>query len=295
MRAAVRNIFRGRKKWIVLAGSMFALATLPAPAAPSNPIQVDVKLIIASDMSHSIDDVEAKTEREGIADVFSDPEVIRTIENGPLGRIAVMMLDWAGYQDQRVMIDWTVIRDKASATAFAAKVKLLPRPSGLRTSISSALERSFEILNDSDREIVATRKVVDVSGDGPNNDGVSLQHIHDTTAKNGIVVNGLPIMDTQSDSYFPDLDKYYDACVVSGAGAFLIVVKSYKDFGSAMRRKLVREISFDDRQNRPAFARIRNPLLKEIADGPSPFTQRQAPKIYPGGCDKYGGWGWGGG
>lgn len=279
----------------VLAGLFAVLATLPAPAAPSSPIQVDVKLIIASDMSHSIDDVEAKTEREGIADVFSDPEVIRTIENGPLGRIAVLMLDWAGYQDQRVMIDWTVIHDKASANAFAAQVKLLPRPSGLRTSISSALERSFEILNASDREIVATRKVVDVSGDGPNNDGVSLQHIHETTAKNGIIVNGLPIMDTQSDSYFPDLDKYYDACVVSGAGAFLIVVKSYKDFGSAMRRKLVREISLDDTRKQSIFVGIRNPLFKEIADGPSPLSQRQAPKIYPGGCDKYGGWGWGGG
>jgi len=225
-------------------------------------MQVDVKLVIASDMSHSIDDVEAKTEREGIADVFSDPEVIRTIENGPLGRIAVTMLDWAGYQDQRVMIDWTLIHDKASANAFAAQVRLLPRPSGQRTSISSALERAFEMLNDSDREIIATRKVVDVSGDGPNNDGVSLQHVHDTTAKNGIVVNGLPIMDTASDSYFPDLDKYYDACVVSGAGAFLIVVKSYKDFGAAMRRKLVREISLDEKAPKPLFRLIAAPATR---------------------------------
>jgi hypothetical protein len=278
-------MFRSRGKLAALGALFAALATLPAPAAPEAPTQVDVKLIIASDMSHSIDDVEAKTEREGIADVFSDPEVIRTIENGPFGRIAVMMLDWAGYQDQRVMIDWTIIHDKSSANAFSAKVRLLPRPSGLRTSISSALERAFEILNQSDREIVATRKVVDVSGDGPNNDGVSLEHVHETTAKNGIVVNGLPIMDTASDSYFPDLDKYYDACVVSGAGAFLIVVKSYKDFGSAMRRKLVREISLDA---------PRNPLLKTIASV-TPQGGRQAPKIYPGGCDKYGGWGWGGG
>jgi len=291
MKAETRvNLFRGRTRLAVLGGIFGALATLPAPAAPSSPMQVDVKLVIASDMSHSIDDVEAKTEREGIADVFSDPEVIRTIENGPLGRIAVTMLDWAGYQDQRVMIDWTLIHDKASANAFAAQVRLLPRPSGQRTSISSALERAFEMLNDSDREIIATRKVVDVSGDGPNNDGVSLQHVHDTTAKNGIVVNGLPIMDTASDSYFPDLDKYYDACVVSGAGAFLIVVKSYKDFGAAMRRKLVREISLDEKAPKPLFRLIAAP-----ANSPAPPGQRQAPKIYPGGCDKYGGWGWGGG
>src|SRR6516162_4401679 len=95
MRADRRAMFRSRGKLAALGALFAALATLPAPAAPEAPTQVDVKLIIASDMSHSIDDVEAKTEREGIADVFSDPEVIRTIENGPFGRIAVMMLDWA--------------------------------------------------------------------------------------------------------------------------------------------------------------------------------------------------------
>ena len=281
-------------KFALLAGVFGALATLPAPAAPAIPVQVDVKLVIASDMSHSIDDVEAKTEREGIADVFSDPEVIRTIENGPLGKIAVTMLDWAGYQDQRVMIDWTLIHDKASAAAFAAKVRLLPRPSGLRTSISSALERSFEMLNESDREIIATRKVVDVSGDGPNNDGRPLGDAHKEVMMQKIIINGLPIMDENANGYYPNLDKYFAGCVVGGTGAFVVVVRSFKDFGAAMRRKLILEISSDETQIKQVEDELRSfsPFIKVQAgqSGPSERTEviRPTQNEYSEQCDRNG-------
>ena len=140
-------------------------------------------------------------------------------------------------------LGWTLIHDKASAAALAEKIRKLPTIQGNRTSISSALEHAIAMLNDSDNTIVGTRKVIDVSGDGPNNDGTSLQHIHDATKDNGIVVNGLPIMDEKSDGYFADLDVYYGACVVAGKGAFLLPVKRFKDFGAAMRRKLVLEIA----------------------------------------------------
>jgi hypothetical protein len=141
--------------------------------------------------------------------------------------------------------------------------------------------------------------VIDVSGDGPNNDGISLQHIHDTTADNGVIVNGLPIMDEHSEGYFPDLDKYYAACVVAGKGAFLVTVKAYKDFGSAMRRKLVLEISQNESQIRQALNDWQDaPLLRKIAAGTGQTAAaarvlRPAP-TYPGGCDKYGGFGYGG-
>jgi hypothetical protein len=214
-----------------------------------------------------------------------------------LGVIAVSMLDWAGNRDQKVVLDWTIVNDSASAAALAEKVRRLPYRPGERTSISEAIQRADAMLEESDAQIAATRKVIDVSGDGPNNDGISLQHVHDTTANNGIIVNGLPIMDQGSDDYFPDLDKYYAACVVAGKGSFLVVVKSFKDFGPAMRRKLVLEISQNESQIRQALGELQaNPLLKKTAaGGGGPATQFLRPaKTYPGGCDKYGGWGVGG-
>ena len=287
---------RNRMRLALLGGMLSALAALPAPAAPAGATQVDVKLVIASDMSRSIDQDEARLERQGLADLFLDPEVVKAIQSGPLGVIAVSMLDWSGYRNQKVVLDWTIVNDAASAAALAEKVRNLPSLQGERTSISAAIERANAMLNDSDNKIVATRKVIDVSGDGPNNDGTSLQHIHDTTKDNGIVVNGLPIMDQGSDDYFPDLDKYYAACVVAGKGSFLVVVKSFKDFGPAMRRKLVLEISQNETQIRQALQELQaNPLLKRAAAGNGSATLPQflrPAKTYPGGCDKYGGWGW---
>ncbi len=300
MRAATRgNMFRGRMKSALLGPLLAALATLPAPAAPEGPVKVDIKLVIATDVSLSINEEEAQLQREGIAEVFLDPDVVKAIKSGALGRIAVAMLDWSSPNYDRVVLDWTFVEDEASATALAEKVRTIPRTPGTRTSISGALERATLMLNESDGKIVATRKVIDVSGDGPNNDGTSLQHIHDTTANNGITVNGLPIMDENAEGYVPDLDQYYAACVVAGKGSFLIVVKKFKDFGAAMRHKLVLEISQNESQIRQALGELRaNPLLKKIAagdSGPAGPAQIQRPaKTYPGGCDKYGGFGYGG-
>lgn len=285
-------MFRNRTTSAWAGGVLLALAVLPAPAAQMGVTEVDVKLVIATDVSRSINDTEAKLQREGIADVFLEPEVVKAIQSGQLGSIAVAMVDWAS--DQHVVLDWTIVKDAASAAALSAKIRLLPRVPGERTSISGALERSFLLLNQSDNAIVAEKKVVDVSGDGPNNDGVSLQHFHDTTKENGIIVNGLPIMDATSEGYYEDLDKYYAACVVAGKGAFLVVVKSYRDFGIAMRRKLVLEISQNESQIKQALGVPENPLLKTIAAAQArPSVQVTMPaKTYPGGCDKFGGFGY---
>jgi hypothetical protein len=287
-----------RMKSAVLALLLSALAALPAPAAPAGTFEVDVKLVIATDVSRSITDEEAQLQREGTAQVFLDPDVLKAIKSGPLGRIAVAMLDWSSPQSDRVVLDWTVVNDAASARALAAAIRKLPRTPGLRTSISGALERSTLMLNESDNVIAAERKVIDVSGDGPNNDGISLQHIHDTTANNGIVVNGLPIMDPNAPGYYPDLDQYYAACVVAGKGSFLTVVRRYKDFGLAMRHKLVLEISWDQSQIRQTLGELQtNKLLRNTAAGnpaPSEGNILRPKKTYPGGCDKYGGFGYGG-
>ena len=288
-------MFRNRLKSAWLGAALFALAAVPAPAAPegSGTIEVDVKLVIATDTSNSINDTEAKLQRDGIADVFLEPEVVKAIQSGQLGRIAVSMVDWGS--EQHVVLDWTIVEDKASAAVLSEKIREIPRTPGERTSISGALERSFLMLNTSDGRIVAEKKVVDVSGDGPNNDGQSQQQFHDKTKDNGIIVNGLPIMDATSEGYYEDLDQYYGACVVAGKGAFLVVVKSYRDFGTAMRRKLVLEISQNESQIKQTLGELRtNPLLHYAAAAataarPSFQVSRPA-KIYPGGCDKFGGW-----
>ena len=299
MNGARRGATIRRRAKFALAGCALAvLAVLPAPAAPSlvaGPTQVDVKLVIATDVSLSIDDFEAQIQRQGIADLFLDPEVIRAIQSGPLGVIAVAMLDWAGYGENKVVLDWTLVNDRVSAAALSEKIRKIGRIPGRRTSITDALERSFAMIEESDGQIVAARRVVDVSGDGPNNDGYSLQELHDKIANNGITVNGLPIMDESSDGYFADLDKYYGACVVSGKGSFLIVVKHFNDFGPAMRRKLVVEISQDESQIKQVLRELDpNPLFKQVAAGTT--AAQSAPRLaplartYPGGCDKYGGW-----
>src|ERR1700675_1812867 len=224
-----------------LCGSLLVLLgwTTPAPAAE----QVDLKLVLATDVSRSIDDAELQLEREGTAEAFLDPEVIKAIQNGSLGRIAVATFDFSSLQDNRVTMDWHIIHDRASAMALAETIRDTPRTPGRRTSVSSALELGSLLIESSEKDIVATRKVIDVSGDGPNNDGNPMRETHDRVIGQGIVVNGLPVMDDNGNGYFPNLDKYYSACVAGGRGSFVIVVRSFKDFGAAMRHKLILEIS----------------------------------------------------
>ena len=293
-----RTIFRGRMKTALAVGVMATLAVLPTPAVPASVVtQVDLKLVIATDVSRSINNEEARIQREGTAEAFLNPDVVKSIQNGALGRIAVAMIDWSSPQFDRVVLDWTIVKDKASATALAERIRATPRTPGRRTSISSALELGTLLLEESDKDIVATRKVIDVSGDGPNNDGNSLQETHDKTIANGIVVNGLPIMDENANGYFPGLDKYYAGCVVGGKGAFVVVVRSFKDFGAAMRHKLILEISQDESLIDQAHESPQQyGLLVRVAagndSGPGAQPQVMRPTNgYQGGCDIQGGFG----
>jgi hypothetical protein len=288
------NMFRGRMRLAWIGGIMAALTATPTPAAPaSSATQVDLKLVIATDVSRSINDEEAQLQREGTAEAFLNPEVVKAIQGGALGRIAVAMFDFSSPEYNRIVIDWTIIKDRASAAAFAERVRNTPRTPGRRTSVSSALELGALMLEGSDKDIVATRKVIDVSGDGPNNDGNSMQESHDKTIAAGIVVNGLPVMDENANGYYPNLDKYYAGCVVGGKGAFVVVVRSFADFGAAMRHKLILEIS----QNESAIRQAQNaPFLTRVAavreNGPGAQPQVLRPtNNYPGGCDLYGGFG----
>jgi len=268
----------------VLTGSVLSvILALPMPSRAAQQ-QVDLKLVLAMDVSGSIDNEELQLEREGTADAFLDPEVIKAIQNGSVGRIAVSMVDFSMTQYNKIVVDWHIIRDRASAAAFAELVRKTPRTLGHRTSISSALELGSLLLESSDKDITSTRKVIDVSGDGANNAGDHMTPVHDKTIANGIIVNGLPVMDEHANGYFPDLDKYYAACVAGGKGSFVVVVRNYKDYSVGMRRKLVLEISENETQLKQA--RMNQPkegLLVPIAAA----TAAQGPEILRSGPNEF--------
>ncbi|HEX3483410.1 MAG TPA: DUF1194 domain-containing protein [Micropepsaceae bacterium] len=288
---------RGRVRLGLLGSSILALFALSssAPAAPAA-TQVDLKLVLATDVSGSINDEEAELQRLGTADAFTDPDVIKSIQNGALGRIAVTMLDFSSPEYDKVIIDWHIIKDKASATAFADMVRAAPRSPGRRTSVSSALELGSTLIESSAGDIVATRRVIDVSGDGPNNDGNPMREVHDRVIGQGIIVNGLPVMDDNANGYYPGLDKYYAACVAGGRGSFVVVVHSFKDLGAAMRHKLILEVSGIDPATKFADkAPAKKSLLTKIAaqEGPAaqPQVLRPGQNEFSDHCDIAGGFG----
>jgi hypothetical protein len=286
---------RAMKASVRLCGSAAVLLAL-CSSAPAAPQQVDLKLILAVDVSGSIDSEEFQLEREGTADAFADPDVLKAIQGGSLGRIAVAMLDFSSPQFDKVVIDWTIIKDKGSAMAFADAVRNSARTPGRRTSVSSALELGSLLLESSEKDIVATRRVIDVTGDGPNNDGGPMTEAHDKTIAQGIVVNGLPVMDEMANGYFPELDKYYAGCVTGGRGAFVVVVHSYKDYSQAMRHKLILEISQNETLLKQAQDTDSRPnLLVRTAAGPLPpsgsTVLRSAPNEFSQHCDIQGGFG----
>jgi hypothetical protein len=281
---------------VALCGSMVVLTGWSSPCLAAE--QVDLKLVLATDVSRSIDSNELRLEREGTADAFLDPEVIKAIENGSLGKIAVAAVDFSSPENNKVTIDWHIIHDRTSATALAETIRNTPRTRGRRTSVSSALELGSLLIAGSEKDIVATRKVIDISGDGPNNDGHPMTEVHDKTIAQGIIVNGLPVMDDNANGYFPDLDKYYAACVAGGRGAFVVVVHRYQDFSAAMRHKLILEISQNETQIKQAKDDLpRNWLLQKVAaplpapTSPAPQVLRSGPNEFSKNCDLYGGFG----
>ena len=274
-------------------GTAFAGLVWSAPVTAAE--QVDLKLVLATDVSRSIDNDELRLEREGTAEAFLDPEVIEAIQNGALGKIAVAALDFSSPQNNKITIGWHIIHDRASAAALAETIRDTPRTFGRRTSVSSALELGSLLIEGSEKDIVATRKVIDVSGDGPNNEGNPMTDVHDKTIAQGIIINGLPVMDDNANGYFPDLDKYYAACVAGGRGSFVVVVHRYQDFSAAMRHKLILEISQNESQIKQARNDLpKNRLLQRVAAAlpvPAPEVLRSGPNEFSKNCDIYGGFG----
>jgi hypothetical protein len=272
MASTKRALARGF--WIpaLFAGSLLGL---PAGDAAAGGEKVDLALVIATDVSYSVDENEARFQRRGVAQAFLSPEIVQAIEAGDLGRIAVAYLDFAEQNSTHVLVPWRVIHDKESAAQFADALMKVPRTHGVNTSISDGIELATRLLDASSFE--ATQWSIVVSGDGPNNEGHPVTAARDAALNKGITINGLPIV-TEADQfdvyYLADLDKYYRGCVIGGPRAFIQVAHGFEDFARAMRRKLVLEIS-DASQPKP------NPLTVKVSNG-NPSAHGY---VYERGCD----------
>lgn len=206
---------------------------------------VDLELALGIDVSGSVDDEEAMLQRQGYIAAFRDPEIIRAIEAGMLGRIAVGYYEWAGFGHMRVIADWTLIDGAATANAFADALERNPPQTAYRTAISSAIDFAAGWFDTNRFE--GTRRVVDISGDGANNWGGSVTEARDRAVARGVIINGLPIVNDRPGPsgwpQLPNLDLYYENCVIGGPGAFIVVAKDFTGFAEAVRKKLIIEIS----------------------------------------------------
>lgn len=217
----------------------------PQPAAPAERTAVDLELVLAVDVSRSMDPDEQALQRAGYVAAFRDREVLRAIQSGPIGRIAVSYVEWAGAGLQQVILPWTLVQDAASGERVARQLAAAPYDARRRTSISDALLFSAAMF--ANTTFSGARRVIDISGDGPNNQGVSIVPARERVLEQGIVINGLPIMlkQRQASGFFDvaDLDLYYEDCVIGGFGAFIVTVVDPSEFVGAIRRKLILEIA----------------------------------------------------
>ena len=216
-----------------------------APARAEEP--VDVLLVLAVDVSRSVDEDEARLQREGYRNAVSDPLVVEAIRGGMIGAVGVAYVEWAGAEYQRLVLPWTRIGTPADAFSWASRLDEAPRASLSWTSISGALDYSHRVLADAPFE--GTRRVIDVSGDGVNNSGGPVEAARDKLLAEGVTINGLPIMnDRPTFGRLPPvpLDEYFRESVVGGPGAFVIPAEDFQAFGQAVKRKLIREIAGTD-------------------------------------------------
>jgi len=240
------------KRRTALLGSLAAAAASTATTATRAETPVDLQLVLAVDVSRSIDEVEAELQRRGYIEALTNDRVIDAILSGENGRIAVCYTEWAGTHYQMVVIDWTVIDSATAARRFAEKLAEAPRTSQSWTAVGAALAFAAQRFEHSG--FTSKRHVIDISGDGRTNDGPPAELVRDRLVEMGIVVNGLPVMMNRTNFGRPPdltLDKYYEENVIGGPGSFMIVADNFDHFGRAVRTKLVREISGIDVTDRP--------------------------------------------
>jgi len=235
-----------RFKWSFI-GIVLGLLAGPAGAGQQQQPQVDVALVLAVDVSSSVDEGEAGIQRAGYIAALRDPRVADAIRGGLIGRIALTYVEWSGPTDQRQVIPWREVSDAASAIAFSDELKAAPYHQGTTTSISGGLDFSVKILQASG--INAIRRVIDISGDGTSDFGRPIAEARADALKAGVIINGLPVMDPQAgqrEKIPPDLDKYYAQNVAGGRGSFTLVVRKLDDFNKTILQKLILEIALNN-------------------------------------------------
>lgn len=220
---------------------VLCLTLLPAAVLAR---EVDVELVLAVDVSRSMSPAELELQRRGYAEALGSDEVIKAIQSGLLGRIALTYVEWAGAGNQRVIVPWTEVSTPRQAQDIATQISSFFDDSLRRTSISSALRYAADSIETNGFE--GLRRVIDISGDGANNMGIPVRAARDEVVARGITINGLPLVtpDIMSEMWgIPDLDVYYTQCVIGGPGAFVLPVRDWSDFPAAIKRKMVLEIA----------------------------------------------------
>jgi hypothetical protein len=242
-----------RERLALCVAIVFAFAAPQARRAGTAgaPVAVDAAIVLAADVSRSIDDGEFALERRGYADAIQSQQLLDAISTGPHGAIALAYVEWAGEGEEKVVVDWAVIRDDAGARAFAAALTAAPRSFVGRTAIGAAIDYSFALFAESAFE--TDRRVLDVSGDGTNNQGRPATEARDAAVGAGAVINGLSIFNRKAAAmggYLAlhtnppgGIANYYRDNVIGGPGAFVVPIDDFKSFGEAMVRKLINEIA----------------------------------------------------
>ena len=233
----------------VLAGDVAGFAA-PGPGSQTGPrladkeATVDVELVLAVDVSYSMDMDELAIQREGYAQAIVSKEFLQALKSGPNGRIAVTYFEWAASTDQKIIIPWRLIDGPETADAVAAEILKTPIRRASRTSISGAINFAMPLFEENNYR--GLRRVIDISGDGPNNNGSPVTMARDAALEKGIVINGLPIM-VKEPSYstmdIDNLDYYYEDCVIGGPGSFVVTIKDRDKFKEAIRTKLLLEVA----------------------------------------------------
>lgn len=225
---------------------------------------VDVELILAVDVSYSMDMDELAIQREGYAQAIVSKEFLQALKSGPTGKIAVTYFEWAASSDQKIIIPWRVIDGPETADAVANEIMKTPIRRASRTSISGAINFAMPLFEENPYR--GLRRVIDISGDGPNNNGSPVTIARDAALEKGIVINGLPIM-VKEPSYstmdIDNLDFYYEDCVIGGPGAFVVTIKDRDKFKEAIRTKLLLEVAGRTPEHRvvPAAAESKEPRV----------------------------------
>jgi hypothetical protein len=234
---------------IRLMRAVLALAALLLPATATQAAeQVDLLLVLSSDVSRSVDHPKFLLQREGYAAAISDPQVLDAIKSGPNQKIAVCFVEWSGFGAQKLVIGWTKIDGAATARKFGDQLLEFPRSFADRTSISGGIE--FSNAQFANAPFEAPRRTIDVSGDGTNNAGRDVRVARDEVVAKGVVINGLVILSDRPVPWNAEhtnppggLEKYYQDNVIGGPGAFVLVAENFQSFGRAIVKKLIAEIA----------------------------------------------------